>query len=113
MKWTKKHTGEGHIVSYYYECVIKNSLQGNVILELNPPYESDPWMMRLYIGKQTYLKKAFRLRGKDSDDIPESMEDIEKAQEKAFEIAIKHMRSNETFCNYIAELLESAKADLS
>lgn len=109
MKWTKKYMEEGHIVSYYYECVIKNLLRGDVILELNPPYERDPWMIRLYIGKETYLKKSFRLRGKNSDDVPESMEDIEKAQEKAFEIVIKHMQSNAAFYKHIAEMLESAK----
>lgn len=104
MGWEKKPTGKGHINPYYYECK-----KEDVTLELGLPYKSDPWMVRLYIGPQTIIKESFRLRGKGRDGEPESLDDLEKAQDKAFRIAINIMRTKEEYYRTIAEKLESMK----
>lgn len=104
MEWKKKPTGEGHINPYYYEC-----RKEDIVLELGLPYKSDPWMVRLYIGSQTIIKKDFRLRGKDRDGEPESLDDLEKAQDKAFRIAINIMCDTEEYYRTITEKLESMK----
>ncbi len=57
-------------------------------LVLNPPYKSDPWGVYLTTAEgSTIHKDNFRLRSKERDENNwESIEDLEEAKEKAFEL---------------------------
>lgn len=90
MKWAKKASRFGN--PFYYEMV-----SGNMVLSLRPPYKSDPWSMRLTEGPMTVMKETFRLRSEgrsEYEDLWESVEDLEKAQQKAFDIALEYVNAN-------------------
>lgn len=84
MKWTREETGRS-FNPYYYRTEYKG-----MVLSLAVPYESDPWRVRLTDqNKCTVHKDVFRLRHNDraeDKNLWESADDLEKAEEKAFEI---------------------------
>lgn len=105
MAWEKRNAAK--IIPFYYA-----NKKGNVTVELTPPYESDPWFVKMYNGTELMIKESFRFRGKDRYGKPESLDDLEKAKEKAFQIAIDIMRSSEQYYKLLADRLENMKGEL-
>lgn len=109
MKWTKKASSRfGN--PFYYEAV-----SGNMVLSLRLPYKSDPWSMWLMEGPMTIMKETFRLRSEgrsEYEDLWESVDDLEKAQQKTLDIALEYVNANvDKWTNMYAALASMNNTD--
>lgn len=113
--WTKKETGRSWD-PYYYEC-----RKDDLLLQLNPPYESGPWHMRLSwsplkengIQKaDTITKEPFRFNNDESSEdkkLWENINDLEYAKTEAFALAEEHVLNNLNYWVHLWVQLEELK----